>query len=232
MKKLVSLALAALLLLSLAVSVFAEPIFNDTMFVYTENGKTLNVRSTPDTGDNIIGHLKYGAKVKVTEFQGDWACIQYTPDLIAYVQSRYLQWYAPDPKPAPEPTEKPEKDEETKKKEAELRSEVEIDPVPLQAKATRASGWVNMRKEPSKTTRRIERCADGAELTAFAETTNWYHVTDPDTGNSGYIRKDFLREIPVPQPAADTAAQIGKLNVNGEFVLQGRIPDGYRYGAE
>lgn len=227
MKKLLSLALAALLLLSLAVSASAKTLFNDTMYVYTENGKSLNVRSTPEKGDNIIGSLKYGAKVKVTEFQGDWACIQYTPDLIAYVQSRYLQWYKPDPKPAPRPTEKPEPDDEEKKKEAELRSETEIEPVTLQAKATRASGWVNMRLEPSKATRRIEACADGIELIADAETTNWYHVTDPATGNSGYVHKNYVKAVPVQKPEIDEATQIGKLNVNGEFMLQGKIPEGY-----
>lgn len=228
MKKWLSLILAALMLLPLIASAESpnNGVFNSTMFVYTENGKALNVRSTPEKGDNVIGYLKYGAKVKVTEFQGDWACIQYTPDLIAYVQSRYLMWYKPDPKPIPKPTEKPE-DPDEKKIQEELKSEEDIVPTKLQAVATRASGWVNMRKKPSKTTKRIETIADGTVVTAYAETTNWYYVTDPTTGKTGYVRKDFLKALPVQEAEVDETTQIGKLNVNGEFLLQCRIPDGY-----
>ena len=67
MKKVISLAVAAILLLTVAVSASAEHSLGlGSMFVYTENGKGLNVRSSPNTGDNIIGSLKYGAKVNVT----------------------------------------------------------------------------------------------------------------------------------------------------------------------
>ena len=47
------------------------------MYVYTENGKSLNVRSSHETGDNIIGSLEYGAKVNVTGFEGGWARLSY-----------------------------------------------------------------------------------------------------------------------------------------------------------
>ena len=221
-KKLISLLLAGILMLSVAGAAFANTIFGPgTMYVYTENGKSLNVRSTPDTGDNIIGYLAYGAAVQVTEFQGNWAVIAWG-DTVAYVQSRFLQWYAPGPKPEPQPqpTEAPEN--------AELRSEVSIPSLRVLAQATRSSGWANMRVAPSKNTRRVEACPDGTELVAFGETTNWYHVSNPATGNSGYIRKDFLKVMPSQQPTVEEETQIGKLNVNGEFLLQGKIPDGYR----
>ena len=223
MKKLISLLLAGALMFCTVLSASAsKKIGLGNMFVYTENGKGLNVRSTPETGDNIIGSLKYGAEVKIVEFEGNWACIEWG-DTCAYVQSRFLQWYKPDPKPAPKPTPKPTEDPQS----AELNSEVSIPSLRLQAQATRSSGWVNMRIAPSKKTRRVEACSDGTELIAFAETTNWYHVTNPATGNSGYIRKDFLKVIPVQQPVVDTETKIGTLNVNGKFLLQGKIPEGY-----
>lgn len=225
MKNLISILAALVLLMSVGVSVASadELVGPGIMYVNTPNGKTLNIRSEPNTGDNIIGHAKYGDALQVTSFQGAWACIYYTAaeDSIAWVQSRFLQWYEPGPKPTP----KPEEDSEVKK---ELQSEEGIDPLRLEAHATRSSGWVNMRKSPSKTTKRIQTCPDGAELIAFAETTNWYHVTDPVTGNSGYIRKDFLKAIPVEEPAVDETTRIGTLNVNGEFMLQGKIPEGYK----
>ena len=230
MKKLISI-LAAVVLLTMTVSfAFAEgeKLGQSTMFVYTENGKTLNVRSSPNTGDNIIGSLEYGTQVTVLAFEGDWAKIVYYLGGEAWVQSRFLQWYAPGPKPTPEPTPQPEPDPETMQMYAELRSEVSIPQITMQAQAGRTSGWVNMRVYPSKETGRVETCPDGTQLTAFAETINWYHVTDPVTGNSGYIRKDFLKVLPVEQPVVDEETRIGTLNVNGEFMLQGKIPEGYK----
>ena len=70
------------------------------MYVVTENGKSLNVRSTDRVEDNIIGHLKYGAEVHVVDFLGSWVEIKWG-DTTAYVQGRYLQWYKPEPKPKP-----------------------------------------------------------------------------------------------------------------------------------
>ena len=228
MKKLISILAAVMLLLTLTVPfVSAEGGISgpSTMFVYTENGKTLNVRSTPETGDNIIGSLAYGAEVRVLSFEGNWARIAYQGGS-AWVQSRFLQWYVPGPKPTPQP--QPDPDPETTQMYEELRSEAGIPQTAMQAAASRASGWVNMRVYPSKETARVQTCPDGARLIAFAETINWYHVTDPATGNSGYIRKDFLKIVPVEQPRVDEDTQIGTLNVNGEFLLRGKIPEGYK----
>ena len=237
MKKLISILTAVVLLLTVTVS-FASAEGNSlglgAMFVYTENGKTLNVRSSPETGDNIIGHLKYGTKVNVVAFEGGWAKIAYLGGN-AWVPSRFLQWYAPGPKPAPQPTPQPQPqpqpdpqpDPDTEQMNEELRSEVGIPQTIVEAQARRASGWVNMRFNPSRKTECIETCPDGTQLTAFAETINWYHVTDPVTGNSGYIRKEFLKVMQVEQPVVDEETRIGTLNVNGEFMLEGKIPEGY-----
>lgn len=229
MKKLIALLLAAVLLSFTAVSLAGGIIGGPgTMYVCTENGKGLNVRSTPERADNIIGSLPYGAKVDVTDFLGDWCEIRWG-DTYAYVQGRFLQWYKPDAKPTPKPTEDPGKKEE-EQKNAELRSETAIDSLRLLARATRASGWVNMRIEPSKETRRVEALADGTELIAYAETTNWYHVTNPATGNTGYVHKNYvtIAPVPIPAPVVDEATQIGTLNVNGEFLLQCKVPEGYK----
>ena len=229
MKRLVAVLLVLVLLLSLAGTAFAKKKTHGIMYVYTPNGKSLNVRSTPETGDNIIGHIAYADKVKVTEFQGSWACIQYSPDLIAYVQKRYLVWERPDPpepQPTPKPTESPA-EKENEQRKAELKSEVDIAPLALEAHATRSTGWVNMRRGPSKDTQRIEAMADGTQLTATAKTTNWYKVTDPATGKSGYVHKNYVIAAPVQEAVVDEETKIGELNVNGDFLLQGKIPDGY-----
>ena len=51
-KKIVSLALIAILMMALFLPGASAM---STMFVYTENGRSLNVRSAPVVGDNQIG---------------------------------------------------------------------------------------------------------------------------------------------------------------------------------
>ena len=226
MKKLISLLLAAVLLLSVCTA-FADGIIGQggTMFVYTENGKSLNVRSQPETGENIIGALAFGQKVEVVRFlDNGWAEIVmpgYTGGN-AYVMSRFLSWYQQDkPAPAPEPPVNPEQEE--------LDTEVALSPFDVVARANRSTGWVNLRLGPSTASERLARYADGTPLTGIGETTNWYKVMDPASGYVGYIRKDFITVLPmvIPQPAEPEEAQIGRLSINGDFLLKGKIPADY-----
>ena len=126
-RKLLSLALALVLALGLAAA-FAEAGIGTaatsgnsfsyldesvmTMYVYTDNGQGLNVRSTPYVGDNIIGLAPYGTKMSVIRFlDNGWACVKWTQIGEAYVQSRFLQWFEPAPlvpvTPTPRPTAVP-----------------------------------------------------------------------------------------------------------------------------
>jgi uncharacterized protein YgiM (DUF1202 family) len=74
------------------------------MYVYTDNGQGLNVRSTAYVGNNIIGLAPYGSQVRVLRFmENGWACIEWAGIGEAYVQSRFLQWDKPAPKYNPAP---------------------------------------------------------------------------------------------------------------------------------
>lgn len=234
MKKVLSILAAVVLLIAMTASFASAQTIGGrgTMFVCTKNGGRLNVRSDPRIGDNIIGHLDYGEAVYVTVFDGDWCGIQYN-DQFGWVQSRFLQWSAPAPKPtraprpqptaAPAPTAAPQYDPATE----ELQYEVPITSVQVQVVAGRSSGWADLRILPSWDAARVQFCPDGMQLTAFAETPSWFHVTDPSSGSVGYVRKDYLMIIPAVQPAVDSETRIGTLNVNGQFVIQGKIPEGY-----
>ncbi len=230
MKKFVSILAAAVLLMTMTAAFASAEIIGGeaTMYVYTENGGPLNVRSDPRTGDNIIGQLDYGTAVDVTVFDGDWCGIRYN-SVIGWVQSRFLQWSmpAPRPAPAPDPTPAPAPDPQDDPSTEELQNEVGITPVQVQIVAGRSTGWADMRTLPSWDAARVEYCPDGMQLTAFAETPNWFHVTDPASGSIGYVMKAFVMIIPMPQPSVDTETQIGTLNVNGQFLIQGMIPEGY-----
>ena len=93
-KKFPIFALALALLFLCAAPAFAEssaPAAYTVMYVYTDNGKSLNVRSTPYVGDNIIAQAPFGSLIKVRRFlENGWACIIWNLTGEAYVQSRYL----------------------------------------------------------------------------------------------------------------------------------------------
>ena len=215
-RKLLSLVLALTLILGLAAA-FAESVGSYTyldqsvmtMYVYTDNGKGLNVRSTPYVGDNIIGLAPYGSKLSVIRFlDNGWACIKWDRIGEAYVQSRFLQWYEPAPlspiTPTPRPTAVPTIQptaapyiptpvytDPLADLNREFRTARLVTPFVVQVRPSRASGWVNMRWAPSKDAEIIANYRSGAKLTVIAETQSWYQVIDPDTDATGFMMKTY-----------------------------------------
>lgn len=203
LKKLISLLLIAVLTAMLIPSLAVADSYYGTQWVYTDNGKSLNVRSTPTTGNNIIGSLKYGAEVTVIQmYANGWAQIlweqnEYGEFGAAYVQRRYLVNHKPSSKPTPpSPTAAPASGTADLTKafaamNAEFATGKQVTPYTVVARPARASGWVNLRWAPSTEAERIVTCKQGKELTVLAETKNWYQVQDPKTGMIGFISRSY-----------------------------------------
>lgn len=201
-KRLISLALVAVLAAMLIPSLaFAD--YYGTQWVYTDNGKSLNVRSAPNTGDNIIGSLAYAAEVTVVKmYDNGWAQIlweqnQYGEFGVAYVQRRFLVNHKPSSKPTPpSPTAAPASGTADLTKafaamNAEFATGKQVTPYTVVARPARASGWVNLRWAPSTEAERIATCKQGKELMVLAELKNWYQVQDPVTGMIGFISRSY-----------------------------------------
>ena len=173
---------------------------SDVMYVYTENGKGLNVRSDPSVSNNVIGSLPYGAAVSVSmPLASGWTAINWSAGSVAYVQSRFLLDYAPAPRPTsrpvPVPTAVPSGNaaKTLSDMNAEFRSARKVTaPYTVISRPARASGWVNLRWAPSTETERIATCPQGKQLTVIAEMTNWYQVQDPATGMIGFISRQYV----------------------------------------
>ncbi len=208
MKRMISLALIAVLMAMFIPALAAAE--DRIMYVYTDNGKSLNVRSAPNTGDNIIGSLKYGEQVDVISISNGWANIWWGQSYYgefgtAYVQSRFLLNYKPAPH-AVQPTAAPasgaasgtasDNTDYTKafsSMNAEFKSAKKVAaPYTVVARPSRASGWVNLRWAPSLEAERIATCPQGKALTVIGETKNWYQVRDPETGMIGFISKQYV----------------------------------------
>ena len=202
-KRLVSLALIAVLMVMLIPSLVVADSYYGTQYVYTDNGKSLNVRSSPNTGNNIIGTLKYGAEVTVIEmYSNGWAQIlweqnEYGEFGAAYVQRRFLVNHKPSSQPV-QPTAAPASSGTDYAKifssmNAEFSSAKQVAvPYTVVARPSRASGWVNLRWAPTTEAERIATCKQGKELIVLAELKNWYQVQDPETGMIGFISRQYV----------------------------------------
>ena len=208
------------LVLALLILCVTPVLANTTMYVYTDNRKPLNVRSAPYVGDNLITTAPYGAAINVIQLQDDgWAKIQWTPSVVAYVQSRYLQWTRPDlstpvpatPTPTPVPTAAPTAvpyyptaapyyptadpysyyTDSLATLNAEFRTARIVTPFTIIVRPARSSGWVNMRWAPSKDVEMITTYRNGVRLTVIAETQSWYQVIDPNTEATGFMMKTY-----------------------------------------
>ncbi len=207
MKRMISLALIAVLMAMFLPALAAADSYYGTQWVYTDNGKSLNVRSSPNTGDNIIGSLKYGAEVTVIQmYDNGWAQIlweqnQYGEFGAAYVQRRFLVNHKPSSQPV-QPTATPASGTSSDTADyakafssmnAEFKSAKKVAaPYTVVARPSRASGWVNLRWAPTTEAERIATCKQGKELTVLSELKNWYQVQDPETGMIGFISRQYV----------------------------------------
>ena len=193
LKRILSLTLAAALALAVfATAAFAEAIEEEvTYYVYTENGKDLNVRNAPN-GD-IIGSLPYGEEVKVTAIINDyWALIEFQDDVPGYVNTRFLVPVHPDEiKKAIEEEQEHITGDPMTDIDAEFASAVDVENYKITCRPARVTSVVSMRWIPSETGRVIARYKATEELIVLKELDHFLQVQDPDTGDVGYIHKKF-----------------------------------------
>ena len=206
-KQILSLALIAVMMAVFLPTQAAADSYYGTQYVYTDNGKTLNVRSSPSMDNNCIGALPYGAEVTVMEmYSNGWAKILWEQNAYgefgtAYVQRRFLVNHKPSSQPS-QPAVVPASGSaaagaDYAKLFTAMNDEFRTGKlVPQQftvyARPSRASGWVNLRWAPSLEAERIATCPQGKVLTVIAETRNWYQVRDPQTGMIGFISKQYV----------------------------------------
>lgn len=200
MKKLIGLLLAFMMLAALAVPAMAEG-QGTVMYVYTQNGKGLNVRSSMSTADNknIITNLPYRTKVfSYGNPQRGWTYIE-CGSTKGYVMSRFLVKndpgpYNPSPSPAPDPKDFDTRSATTVEQiNTLLASAKYVTPYTITVRPTRASGWVYLRWVPSRHSREVATYAANTQLTVIAELKDWYQVRDEATGKVGFVYKSYIQ---------------------------------------
>ena len=214
MKKLVSVILALLLaatgLITTALAVDDTPSSDaGYYYVYTENGKTLNVRDTP--GGTVVGRLKYGERIYCYYKDGGtgWALIDFTYDKPGYGKGTYACFVSSRFLVKNRPAARPKKSTTTDTAavttaaastdpiadiNAEFASARRVTPYKVTVRPTRTSGWVPMHWAPGSNTTIMATYMANAQLLVLKETNNWLQVEDQDTGDVGFISKTFVAQ--------------------------------------
>ena len=201
MKRMLSILFALILTVSvLAPAAVAEDRSSGSdgyYYVYTENGKGLNVREEPN--GRVVGSLKYGTKVYVYVISDNWALIDYTYDkpgygtgkYAAFLNTRFLRKNKPDPWTPSEPTVV---DTSLADINEEFRSARRVEPYSVFVRPSRVSGWVNLRWAPSLEAEIMATYKANDELLVIRELTHWLQVEDQDTGDVGFISRQYVTE--------------------------------------
>ncbi len=199
MKKMIGLILAVMMLVTAVSAAMAESQGTE-MYVYTANGKGLNVRSSMSTTEkNFIDSLPYGSKVfAYGNPKPGWTYIEYG-NKSGYVMSRFLLKYKPapfDPGSAPAPDSN-SFDTRTAVSVEQINtllvSARSVTPYSVSVRPTRSSGWVYLRWLPTRNSQQMATFGANYQLTVIAELKDWYQVQDPATGKVGFVYKSYIQ---------------------------------------
>jgi len=187
MKKLAALVLVVILTTMMVSAAFAM-VGQMTMYVYTSNGKTLNLRQEPNTDAKILANIPYGAAVNVYQpYNSAWYSVGYN-GISGYVMSKYLVSYAPGPKPTahPQPTASPGGlDNSMYKGFTTTYYQAQVRP-------NSPSGYVNLRWGPSLYADIHDRYFMNELLTVMSQNDSWCQVLDEANHVMGFMMRKFL----------------------------------------
>ncbi len=185
----ISMLMLVILLVGICVPASADSDYA-TAYVYTANGKSLNLRSTPTSSDNKIGNIPFGAEVTVyTYLDSDtWAHVSYNAQT-GYVMTRYLVSYYPGTAPSTSSSST------TSTTTTSTLSFTGLATTSYYATVCPSTpgGFVHMRWAPSKNESIYADYYAGTTLEVIAQNTTWAQVRDPDTGKVGFMMRAFLQ---------------------------------------
>ena len=155
------------------------------------NGKALNVREGPGKEYRVIGKIPYGEMTAVDHDLGNgWSELVWG-SVPGYVMTSLLSRSKPGPyHPQPSPTTAPSGGSASALNKVFSQAQ-SVSPFMVPLRGTRGSGTVNVRWAPSTDCNLIQAYAYGSTLQVIADLGDWYQVTDPVTGVTGFVMKKF-----------------------------------------
>ena len=193
LKKIIALALVIMGLVGIMIPAamaentnvrkYSSPV---TMYVKTQNGGPLNVRTAPViTKTNCIGQINYGKAVKVigtAASSSDWVAISFN-NRTAFVMVQYLSSVKPT---------KAEIEQAYITHQMHHFKVITNRFVVIAHPENPATGWVNFRSQPGTGKNVITKLTEGRVLTVTGETPEWYQAIDSVTGKTGFVSKAYV----------------------------------------
>jgi mannosyl-glycoprotein endo-beta-N-acetylglucosaminidase len=176
------LAVACALILLLGLIPLAGAMASTSMYVYTSNGKSLNLRDYPSNDGNVIAQIPFGAQVAIdTSYVGStWVHVTYRGST-GYCMSRYLTDYKPGPSPTatPAPT-------------TSLYENFSSCYYTATVRPSSPGGFVHLRWAPSKSQPVWQDYYNGDEIIVIAQNGAWCQVYDSVNNMAGFMMASFL----------------------------------------
>ncbi len=181
------LILVLMLAASLLSTASAGP-FTTVKYVSTQDGGTLNLRDAPSSSGSVLLKIPFAAPVEVGMILQDPAWVPVTYNGVSgYVMTRYLS----DVQPAQKPNTTTDS-QDISALNVVFRTMQKVPQYTGYIRPSRASGIVNIRWAPSKSSEVVLRAQDGYQVTVIAEGRYWYQVMDPASGSVGFVYRDYL----------------------------------------
>lgn len=191
-KIILPLLVLALLALALPAALAAQP---SVMYVTTDSGSGVHLRSTPDTSDdsNIIMTVPYGAEVQIKTIMADVPFAQVTYNGTAgYMEMDYLSTTPPPAKPSGGGGGS---SSGSSSFESELAALYDgFVPTNYQAEVVPTDEYVNLRWAPTLEAPVRSEYHQGALLQVLSDNGTWSEVYDEAARMSGYMESQFLQD--------------------------------------
>lgn len=162
---------------------------NFTVYVYTSNGKTLNMRDFPTMNGNVIANIPYGTALEAdNDYVGTtWVHVFYGT-LDGYCMSRYLVNSKPGAKPKPAQTTAPSQGSSLYDNFVACRYTAGVRP-------SSPGGYVHLRWAPDKSAKIRRDYYNEDRLLVIAQNNTWAQVYDEANAISGFMMRSFLHEM-------------------------------------
>jgi hypothetical protein len=183
-----------------------------TMYVYTSNGKPLNLRNAPSLAGDIMTSIPYGSAVRVNDvLDSYWYSVSYA-GYTGYSMSRYLVYSmptcapwpyptcvpypyptcAPWPYPTCTPTPTPIPTPYCSSFPNEIFYGFQSAYYTALVRPGNPAGYVNVRWAPSLQANIYARYYANDVLTVMSQNSLWCQVLDEDDQIMGYVMRQFL----------------------------------------
>lgn len=204
MKRVITVILAVALIAALAVPAVADAF---TLYA-TKSG--VKVYAEKDTSSRVYQKLSKGQKVLIEKKSGKWYAILVEDpsgdgQTLGWIQAKYLSTTKPSKDKKKKTTPTKTTTQSTKEIDRVLGTMRDVAPYDAEVVTKTERGTVALRRQPTQAGALILHLMNGAPVRVLAEGDGWFQVSDPASGNTGYMASKYI--VSTGEVAGDDEAE-------------------------